>query len=102
MEAVMRSRLVVLTLCLYLISSLPGCSHKPPPEATNETNKGNQPTTAQPANSSAGKTGMADRRSPETAKPLVVPAGTILPVRLGHPVGPKTTQSGQTLSPTVA
>jgi len=102
MEAVMRSRLVVLTLCLYLISSLPGCSHKPPSEATNETNKGNQPTTAQPGNSSAGKTGLDERRRPETAKPLVVPAGTILTVRLGQPVGSKISQSGQTFSATVA
>jgi len=45
---------------------------------------------------------MAERRRPETAKPLVVPAGTILTVRLGQPVGSKISQSGQTFSATVA
>ena len=44
----------------------------------------------------------AETKKPEPPKPIVVPAGTVLTVRLGQAVGSKISQSGQTFTATLA
>ncbi len=79
----MRSRLLALTLSFYLTFALLACSSKPP-----ESTPGNTPVESKPKS--------------EAAKAMVVPAGTVLTVRLGEAVGSKISQPGQTFSATVA
>jgi len=95
----MRSRIWILTLGFLLILGLLGCSKKPEQPATSTDQ--NQPAGTESGNPSAPKTGMAERK-PEAAKPIVVPAGTVITVRLNDAVGTKISQSGQTFSATVA
>jgi len=79
----MRSRLLALTLSFYLSIALLACSRKP----------------SEPA---AGGETTATKAKPEAAKSVVIPAGTVLTVRLGEAVGSKISQPGQTFSATLA
>jgi len=99
MEVTHASRIWILTLGFLLILALLGCSKKPEQPATSTDQ--NQPAGTESGNPSAPKTGMAERK-PEAAKPIVVPAGTVITVRLNDAVGTKISQSGQTFSATVA
>jgi hypothetical protein len=99
----MRSRLVVLTLGLYLSFVLLACSKKP-----------DQPTDTSTSNPAPAATAPAETQPtpapppppPETRveprRPIVVPAGTTITVRLSQAVGSKISQAGQTFSGTVA
>jgi hypothetical protein len=89
-EENMRSRLVTLSLILYLSLALFGCS-KAPESASNSMGE-NAPEKAE-------KTAKAKS---ESAKAAVVPAGTIITVRLGQAVGSKISETGQSFSATVA
>jgi hypothetical protein len=84
----MRSRLAAFTLSLCLAIVALGCSK--PPES-------NPPESAEP-NAAAPKV----QPKAETIKPVVVPAGTMVTVRLGESVGSKISQPGQSFSATVA
>jgi hypothetical protein len=109
----MRMRLTALALALSLSFGLLGCN-KPaaPADSTSSTASpsSNSSSTSggnssNPANSGAGSamsnTAMSNMK-PEAAKPLVVPAGTVLTVRLGQSVGSKISPAGQTFTATVA
>jgi hypothetical protein len=100
MEGIMR-RLVALTLSLFLSFILLDCNRKP---ADSTAANDNGTTTSSEPEKSAGSE-MANTKSPvktEIAQPLVVPAGTVLTVRLGQAVGSKISSPGQTFSATVA
>lgn len=84
----MRSRLVALTLSLYLSFVLLACTSKP----ADSTAEGENAAT--PAAETKAKA--------EAPKPVVIPAGTTLTVRLGEAVGSKISQPGQSFSATVA
>jgi hypothetical protein len=86
----MKSRLVVLTLGLYLAFALVACSK--PPAASD-----NQASSAAPGEANAPSASKA-----EASKAAVIPAGTVLTVRLGEALGSKISQSGQTFTATVA
>src|SRR5262245_41604855 len=83
----MRVRVSSLLAFLLLVYIFIGCASKPPAEepATAE-DKGKEP-------------GLLDRLS---SKPVTVPAGTIIAVRLGETLNTKTTNRGDTFSATVA
>ena len=83
----MRSRLVALTLTLYLLFTL-ACS-KPSQPNTTTTPEQNQPAAA-PMKAEPVKTAV------------VVPAGTVVTVRLAQAVGSKISQPGETFNATVA
>src|SRR5437660_2521075 len=87
----MRSSWIRLTLGLYLSLVLIACSNKTP-ESTD---------TNQPGTSTTG-TSKTQPAKPKAAPTVVVPAGTILTVRLGQAVGSKISTPGQTFSATVA
>ncbi len=114
----MRTRLTALTLGLYLSFALLGCNKPAAPADSN-------PSTAAPASSdnsnpaaapagnmanpssgsgsgSAMSNTQMSNMKPEPPKPLVVPAGTVLTVRLGQAVGSKISSPGQTFTATLA
>jgi len=118
----MRSRFTALTLGLYLSFALLGCN-KPAAPADSSAPSSAAPASSDNSNSSAPSGNMANSSSdnnsgsamsstamsskkheakPEPPKPLVVPAGTVITVRLGQAVGSKISTAGQTFTATVA
>lgn len=100
----MRSRVLLLTLSLYLAFALLGCS-KPSTDSSNPdaSNTDTQSTTAQ-GEKEPGKGSRKEAKERKEAKraPMVVPAGTTVTVRLGSALGSKLSQSGQTFTGSVA
>ncbi len=94
----MRSRFMVLTLGLCFV--LFGCSSK----SADSGSGGNDATSAPgPGTESAGGSSSAGAaKKAAAAKTIVVPAGTVLTVRLGQAVGSKISETGQSFSATLA
>src|SRR5579862_3032593 len=119
LEGIMRIRLTALTLGLCLSFALLGCnkpaapadsssssSTSSPPSSDNSNNSsspsGNSANSPSGAPSSAMSNSAMSSMKPEPPKALVVPAGTVLTVRLGEAVGSKISSPGQTFSATLA
>jgi hypothetical protein len=105
-EVFMRSRLAVLTLSLYLCIALACTSRPPANDASNATPAENQPASTENtdggmAPSSGGQMAQTPAPAPEPPKPLVVPAGTTLTVRLAETLSSKTSTDGQPFSGTL-
>lgn len=114
----MRSRFTALTLGLYLSFALLGCN-KPaaPPDSNSPSttapassdNSNSAAPSENPANPSSNSgsgsamsnTAMSNMKH-EAARPMVVPAGTVVTVRLGQTVGSKLSSPGETFTATVA
>jgi len=101
----MRSRLLLVSISLYLALSFSGCT-KPTDSATDTgTGTDAQSTTAKGGKESGkeskerkeGKEAKAEKRAP-----LIVPAGTSLTVSLGSALGSKLSQAGQTFTGSIA
>jgi hypothetical protein len=104
MEGIMRHRLTALTLGLYLSFVTLGCSRKP---ADSTASNSNESSTSTPTNDNTPSSGsamsnMKAEGKPEAPRALVVPAGTVLTVRLGQAVGSKISTPGETFTATVA
>jgi len=95
----MRSHALYL-LSIFLMFTLAACSKKPANTASNSASQ----NMAAPSND-AGGNAMSSPAAPATAapapQPLVVPAGTMLTVRLGESVGSKISSPGQSFSATL-
>jgi hypothetical protein len=106
----MRSRAVVITLALYLCFVLLACSKKSTDtssstdttSSTSTQTDNNVPTGQNDNMAKPEKAQKARAESKPATQPLVVPAGTILTVRLAQSVGSKTSQPGETFAATVA
>jgi hypothetical protein len=107
----MRSRLGLLTLVCYLTFTVVACTSKPPAnDANNATTTDNGTNAANnadngaaPGSGNSGGGAMAPRGSMTPApQPIVIPAGTVLTVRLGETLSSKQSEAGQTFSATVA
>jgi hypothetical protein len=82
-----------------------------PPTTTTEGSQANAPASAPdasnsaaPSNSMAAKSNAAssaNNMAPEPKAPTVIPAGTVITVRLGEAVGSKISQAGQTFTASV-
>ncbi len=98
----MRSRLLLLTLGLYLAVAVLGCSNKSASD-NSSSNPANSDTTANngAAAPAPGTAGSAERKEVKR-EPLVVPSGTAVTVSLGSALGSKVSQPGQTFSGSVA
>jgi hypothetical protein len=102
MEVLMQRRFSVFTLILYLMFTLLGCSGRPP--ANDTTNAGAEATTSAAGDAgSMAPSGMLGESSATPAdQRIVVPAGTVLTVRLGEALSSKTSRPGETFTATVA
>jgi len=100
----MRVKLIAILFCLAMIV---GCGSKTSTEpATSTENRDNTSASAPMSGTSSGKNasapkppGLMDRL---TSKTYTVPAGTVVDVRLGEPLGSKTSQAGQNFTATLA
>lgn len=96
----MSNRCQALVLC-FLLAALAACN-KPQPANESEgpsTSSEAANTSSQPANPGAQPAPKLQRRA---AQPIVIPAGTVLTVRLGQAVGSKISNSGDTFPATLA
>lgn len=91
----MKHRYQALVLCL-LLATIVACS-KPQPATESEAPS----TSAEPANTASQPAPKPERRASE-AKPVVIPAGAVLTVRLDQAVGSKISNSGDSFSATLA
>ncbi len=108
----MRIRLTALTLGLYLSFAVLGCNKPaaPPdsgsptasPSSSDSSNSSSAPSGTAAGSGSAMSNSATANMKPEAPKPLVVPAGTVLTVRLGQTVGSKISTAGQTFTATLA
>ena len=107
----MRTRLVTLTLGFFLTFMVLGCNSKPADStASNSPDSSAPPASNSGAADSGASSGsamsnmsnMKSEAKPAAAKPLLVPAGTVLTVRLGQAVGSKISSVGETFTATVA
>lgn len=105
----MRSRLGLLTLACYLTFTVLACTSKPPANdagnattTDNGTSATNNPSGGNSGGGSAAKGSMARDKEAATPQPIVIPAGTVLTVRLGETLSSKQSQAGQAFSATVA
>lgn len=98
----MNTRFALLILAFYLTCAALGCGGKPP--AHDLTNADNNATTSVP-----GDTGSTppsyftdESNTAPAAQGIIVPAGTMLTVRLGETLSSKTSQPGETFTATLA
>jgi hypothetical protein len=99
----MRIRLTALALALYLSFAVLGCN-KPaaPPDSSASPSSSDSGSSSAPSGDAAGSGSAMSNMKPEPAQTLVVPAGTVLTVRLGQTVGSKVSSTGQTFTATLA
>jgi hypothetical protein len=109
----MRIRLTALTLGLYLSFVLLGCNKPAAPAdssssstsspSSDNSNGGNMANSSSSGGSGSAMSNTAmSNMKPAAARSLVVPAGTVLTVRLGQSVGSKISTAGQTFTATLA
>ena len=105
----MRFRLALLTLTCYVAFATVGCTSKPPANDANNptaTNDANNPAPGGNAGDNSGGAMSSGKTrgtmASEAAPRLVVPAGTMLTVRLGETLSSKESQPGQTFSASLA
>jgi hypothetical protein len=105
----MRIRFTALTLGLYLCFAVLGCNKPaaPPdssssPSSTDSSNSSSSNSAANPGAPGASMSKSTMSMKPEAARALVIPAGTVVTVRLGQTVGSKVSTAGQTFTATVA
>lgn len=111
----MRSRLGLLTLAGYLTFAVLACTSRPPANdansaTTTDSNNPNPPSANRAVTNDAGSatsstkgSGKSNAVSKEAAPaPIVLPAGTVLTVRLGETLSSNESQAGQTFSATLA
>jgi hypothetical protein len=104
----MRPRIPILALSICLMFALLACTSKPPANDANNTggsDASNPASTTAPSNTmSGGNTGggkMAPEAREAPRQPIVVPAGTVITVRLGDTLSSKDSQTGQTFTASV-
>lgn len=99
----MKSQRCVLVLLLFILSFLLACQKSNTPASSSES-----PATGGAASGSSGSTGNQGKTAgttegkPVAAQPTVIPAGTIITVRLGEQLSSKDSQDGQGFSATVS
>ena len=111
----MRSRVISLTLGVFLACIQVACSKPTKPSSdNNQASSGNSPSSDTSANngnnagampgSSAGMSGSPERSSmaqTPVRTSVTIPAGTVITVRLGEALGSRISQPGQSFSATV-
>jgi hypothetical protein len=104
----MRARITAITLGLLLAFTLLGCSKKAEDQTSQTTtdsgmaNQSATQTQTPPPADTMKEEKREEAKKPEPPKPIVVPAGTTLTVKIGESLGSKTSQTGQTFTGTLA
>ena len=94
----MRTRVVAFICSLFLSFALLACSKQPEQTTATNPDQANAPSAP-----TAGKSESARTEAPKPKpKPIVIPEGTVITVRLGQAVGSKISQEGQTFTATLA
>ena len=101
----MRTRLSALTLTSLLLFMCLACSK--PAENNNATDSSqpanqNPTTTSSPSSSTASNMAPSKSEASKSPQPVVVPAGTVITVRLAQALGSKISNAGDSFSATVA
>ena len=99
----MRTRLILLTLSLYLAFTTLACNK--PPADTNADNSDSATSGATDTAKSSKehhREGKAEAREEKKKEPVIVPSGTSITVSLGSALGSKISQPGQSFTGTVA
>lgn len=91
--------LAAITAALFTVMGCSGSSNNEPASATNANGTG---TTASNGATATKGGGMREGAKGAMAGPTVVPAGTVLTVRLGETLGSKSSTTGQGFSATLA
>jgi predicted small lipoprotein YifL len=96
----MRMRIAFTTVALATLLALAGCTSKPPSETSSSGSTAAPGTTTTPgeAKTAEKKPGLLERLE---SKPVTVPEGTVLTVRLNQAVGSKISNSGDPFSASV-
>jgi hypothetical protein len=102
MEGIMPTRLIALTLGLYLSFAVLGCSRKPADSTASSSSDSSAPAPMSNDKSGSAMSNMKSEAKHEAPKALIVPAGTVLTVRLGQSVGSKISTPGETFTATLA
>lgn len=99
----MRSRLASITVLSVLMFALLACTSKPPATDSNMgSNGGNAPAdNAAGGGMAPGTNAQVPGTAPELARPVVVPAGTTITVRLADTLSSKSSAEGQPFAGTV-
>jgi hypothetical protein len=97
----MRSRVLLLSLCLCVAFALTGCN-KPASESSSDTAAND--TQASDSNEKAPTKEVREHKEHvrQEARKIVVPSGTAITVNLGSSIGSKLNQPGDTFSGSVA
>lgn len=95
----MRNRFLAVGLITVLV--LAGCSKKPAPEGVTPEEPPAE-SAAAPAPTATPAPAPTPAPRPEPPKPIVIPAGTVLTVRLDQALGSKASHTGDSFSATVA
>lgn len=98
----MRSRFLALFVSLLLSLALTACSSKSPDNTNASASSPAAGTDNASEKSADGKTSKSDKSKPEAKVATVIPAGTVITVRLGNAVGSKISTPGQSFSATLA
>lgn len=112
----MQSRSFAITLAFFLLMTFAACNRKTADSTTStDTNQPSGASTPAPGSTGSSSSGMAsssssgaaakatpEKRMAEAPKPVVIPAGTVLTVRLGEALSSKTSQAGQAFTATLA
>jgi hypothetical protein len=95
----MRTRLLALSLVAILL--LVGCSKKEAPRSPDQgANQQNLSAASSPTSEAATPATVPE--PPPPPEPVVIPAGTVITVRLGQALGSKSSTTGDSFSATVA
>jgi len=101
----MRSRFVLLTLTIYLLSLSLACTGKPPADSSNPSSAAgdaNNPTNGNAPGAPGADRMAGSKAAASESEPIVIPSGTVLTVRLGDTLSSKTSQVGQVFTATLA
>ncbi len=104
----MRVRMTGLVLCLGVLLAIPACNKKPSEPASESSGPAANapaPGSNAPANETASQpreNAPAEKKPAAEERPIVIPAETVITVRLAQAVGSKISNSGDNFTATVA
>jgi hypothetical protein len=101
----MRSRILLLYLCLFVAFAMTGCN-KAPSDSSSDTDTAANDTQTSGSNEKASRKEPREHKEHEQKEakrqPLVIPSGTAITISLGASIGSKLSKPGDTFTGSVA